>query len=62
MRKASVSMTGSSSNLLYATNTTTITTVSDDPPLRLVSVEVTWSFMGRGPFTNSIFAYRSPDQ
>jgi len=48
--------------LLYGTNTTTITIVSDDPPLKMIRVDCVWSFMSRGLFTNTITAYRSPDQ
>ena len=49
-------------NPLYATNITTITTASDDPPLRLIRVDCVWSLFPRGPFTNTITAYRAPDQ
>jgi Tfp pilus assembly protein PilV len=47
---------------LYATNTTTITTVSTDPPLKMIRVECVWSLLSRGPFTNTLTAYRAPDQ
>ena len=47
---------------LYATNTTTITTVSTDPPLKMIRVECVWSLLFRGPFTNTLTAYRAPDQ
>ena len=47
---------------LYGTNQTTIVTVSTDPPLKLVQVECVWSYPTRGPFTNSVVMYRSPDQ
>ena len=53
-------MTGSSID--YATNVTTITTVSVDPPIKLVRSECIWGFMSRGLFTNSITIYRRPDQ
>ena len=51
-----------STNAVYATNKTTIQTVSDDPPLKMVRVDCSWSFMSRGPFTNTITVYRAPDQ
>lgn len=51
-----------SSNPVYATNTTTLTTASADPPLRMIRVDCVWSLFPRGPFTNTITAYRSPDQ
>ena len=47
---------------LYATNTTTISSVSTDPPLKMIRVDCVWSIRSRGPFTNSIAAYRAPDQ
>ena len=52
----------SGNNPLYATNSTTITTVSDDPPLKMIRVDCAWSFMSRGPFTNTVVTYRAPDQ
>lgn len=48
--------------MLYGTNNVTITTVSDAPPLKLVQVDCVWSLPDRGPFTNSVVMYRSPDQ
>jgi len=47
---------------LYATNTTTITAVSADPPLKRIRVDCVWSFLSRGPFTNTVTLYRAPDQ
>ena len=47
---------------LYGTNSTTITTVSDDPPLKMIRVDCVWSFLSRGPFTNTVTTYRAPDQ
>jgi hypothetical protein len=47
---------------LYGTNRTTIVTVSTDPPLKMVQVDCVWSYPMRGPFTNSVVMYRSPDQ
>jgi len=48
--------------MLYGTNRTTIVTVSTAPPLKLVQVDCVWSCQERGPFTNSVVMYRSPDQ
>jgi Tfp pilus assembly protein PilV len=48
--------------MLYGTNYTTIAVVSQDPPLKYVQVDCVWSYPQRGPFTNTIVAYRSPDQ
>ena len=47
---------------LYGTNRVTITAVSDVPPLKMVQVECVWSYPERGPFTNGVVMYRSPDQ
>ena len=47
---------------LYATNTTAISTVSADPPLKMIRVDCVWSILSRGPFSNSITSYRAPDQ
>lgn len=50
-------------NGVYGTNRTTITTVSTDPPLRMVQVDCIWSDPTRKRiFTNSVTTYRSPDQ
>jgi Tfp pilus assembly protein PilV len=48
--------------MLYATNRVIVTQVSDTPPLKMVQVECVWSLPQRGPFTNSVVMYRSPDQ
>jgi len=52
----------SGSNITYATNRTTITTISATPPIRLVEVETTWRFINRGIFTNNVRTYRTTDQ
>lgn len=45
------------------TNTTTITVVSTNPPLRVIKVDCVWPFRMRGVlYTNSIIIYRGPDQ
>ena len=48
-------------NVVYGTNQTTITTLSANPPLRMVRSETTWKFLSRGVYTNTIITYRSPD-
>lgn len=49
--------------IIYATNVTTIQTLSTTPPLKAVRVECTWYFPWRkAVYTNSIFTYRSADQ
>lgn len=49
-------------NIVYATNRVTVTTVSVNPPLKKVYVETTWRFMNRGIFTNAVITCRAPDQ
>jgi Tfp pilus assembly protein PilV len=46
---------------ILATNITTISLVSSDPPLKMIRIESIWPFK-RGPVTNTIVTYRSPDQ
>lgn len=52
----------SGTNIVYATNRTTVRAVSTTPPLKEISVETTWRFMNRGVFTNTVVSYRAPDQ
>ena len=52
----------SGTNIVYATNYTFITTLSTNPPLKMVRVDCVWPFLGRGLFTNSTLTYRAPDQ
>lgn len=59
---ASLSIPMTRSNVMNATNTTTITMISTTPPLKMIRVDCVWAFMSRGPFTNTIFTYRGPDQ
>jgi hypothetical protein len=47
---------------VMATNSVNITTISTDPPLKMIRAESVWSFRGRGPFTNTVISYRAPDQ
>ena len=52
----------SGTNIVYATSSTTITTVSANPPLKMIRVDCTWPYMQRGTFTNTVISYRAPDQ
>ena len=52
---------GRGQNLL-ATTRTTIRTISEHPPLRMIEVETTWQFGNRRRYTNTIATYRAPDQ
>jgi type II secretory pathway pseudopilin PulG len=49
-------------NVVYATNLTTITTLSTNPPLKMIRVDCTWAFAGHRVFTNTLVSYRAPDQ
>ena len=52
-----------STNYVYATNFTTITTIPNGgSTLKMIRVDCVWSLQKRGPFTNTIITYRSPDQ
>jgi prepilin-type N-terminal cleavage/methylation domain-containing protein len=51
----------SGTNIVYATNFTTITLVNNDPPLKCIQVDCVWDFRGRRVFTNTVITYRSPD-
>ncbi len=46
----------------YSTNTTTILTLSTNPPLKMVRVDCTWFYPRKGLFTNSAFTYRAANQ
>jgi len=48
-------------NLLSATNFTTIRTISTTPPLKMVQVECRWSFMNRAVFSNTVATIRAPN-
>src|SRR2546423_8727078 len=50
------------SNIVYATNIVTITTVWTNPALRMIRVDCTWPFFNRGNFSNTVTSYRAPDQ
>ncbi len=52
----------SGENITSATNFTTITLISADPPLKMVRVDCVWPFKGQGLFTNTLITYRAPDQ
>jgi prepilin-type N-terminal cleavage/methylation domain-containing protein len=52
----------SKTNIVYATNITTITVLSTNPPLKMIRVDCIWPFLNRGSFTNTVVTYRAPDQ
>lgn len=47
---------------VYATNITTITTISVSPPLRMMRVDCIWPWINKKVYTNSVMTYRGPDQ
>lgn len=51
-----------SGNSVQGTVTTSISSISTSPAIRLVRVDCIWSLWYAGPFTNSVFAFRSPVQ
>jgi type II secretory pathway pseudopilin PulG len=51
----------SGTNIVYATNFMTISTISTTPPLRMVRVDCVWRFMSRSTFTNTVMTYRTVD-
>jgi len=54
---------GTSGGLVaYATNTTTITTISTNPAVKMIRVDCIWSYPRKGLFTNSVYTYRAPNQ
>ena len=52
----------SGTNIVWATNFTTITVLQTNPPLKMIRVDCVWRFNGKGPFTNTVVTYRAPDQ
>lgn len=51
-----------SNNIVYATNVTTISNISANPPVKMIRVDCTWRFWKRGLYTNTVVTYRAPDQ
>jgi hypothetical protein len=52
----------SGGNIAYATNFTTITVLSTDPPLKMIRVDCVWPFKGKSLHTNTLVTYRAADQ
>jgi len=44
------------------TNLVSVTTVSSNPPIRQIRSDCVWTFMSRGPFTNTAITLRAADQ
>jgi hypothetical protein len=49
-------------NVVFATNVTTITTLSTQPPVKMIQVDCSWQFTNRRVFTNTVVTYRTKDQ
>jgi hypothetical protein len=47
---------------MVVTNYVSITEISANPPVRQIRSDCVWSFMNRGPFTNSVITLRTSDQ
>ncbi len=48
-------------NILYATNFTTISTISATPQVRMIRVDTAWRFINGRVYTNTIATCRAPD-
>ena len=52
----------SQTNIVYATNFTTITAVSTNPALKMIQVDCVWPYINGVVFTNTVLTYRAPAQ
>lgn len=52
----------SGTNFTFATDYTTISDISSDPPLRMIQVDCVWQFTDGRMFTNTVVTYRAPDE
>ena len=52
----------SGTNAITATVQTRITTVSVNPPLKMIRVDCIWPYRNRGLFTNTLTTYRTAEQ
>lgn len=50
----------SGTNVISVTARTTITTISVNPPVKMVEVECSWPFLNGRMYTNKVVTYRSP--
>src|ERR1043165_389246 len=49
-------------NIVYATNRTSIRTVSTSPPVKEIQVVCTWAFQRKRVYTNTLITYRALGQ
>ncbi len=47
-------------NAVYATNYITISSISVNPPVKLIRVDAIWKFLNGRLYTNTVVTYRSP--
>ncbi len=52
----------SGTNIVYATNFTTVSTISTSPALKMIRVDCVWAYRQHGVFTNTVISYRASDQ
>lgn len=52
----------SGTNLVYATNLTSISVATATPALKMIRVDCVWAYRNRALFTNTVVTYRAPDQ
>jgi prepilin-type N-terminal cleavage/methylation domain-containing protein len=50
----------SKTNIIYGTNFTTISTISTNPPLKMIRVDCVWAFVNGALYTNTVATYRAP--
>lgn len=53
---------GNTNLSVLATNTLTISKVSDNPPLKQIRDDCVWSFVNQIAYTNTVVLLRAPDQ
>jgi hypothetical protein len=49
-------------NVVYATNFWTISTISTNPNIRMIRVDCVWKFLKNKVYTNTVVSYRASDQ
>ena len=52
----------SKTNVVYATNVTTISLVSTSPPLKMIRVDCSWKGSKNRIYTNTVVTYRAKDK
>ena len=62
IKVVTLDQSGSGTGVIYATNITTISKISTEPPLKRVRVDCIWAFRGSQLFTNTIETCRAPDR